>query len=352
MNSREHSCKKNLGKDKLFKLKDWLTVQEAARYLSTIFGEDVSDADVFRLALDRYLKLSVLLVDNVEVSFFGRLMPFDEWEEKVRKEVSFETIDFFIDTYMGYSIQFPEYFPAALNGYDLKMFTMEFIKPRHKKKTFDETFLNSNNKHLKDETLNEVVNHIILGVKKNSEKTGGIVVYKMNCENKNSYPATGIWDLPMIGVEYCKVENEYLRISNGPPVPELFFFSAFLERDGYLWRVQKKVNDDISSESSNCYLPCELPDNIMFVVRTTALREFEERIANENCEGEKPPSRRQEKSDLHIIGAMLEIIMENDMFSSEESLRQHIADKYQGFPGCTERTLAGRFAEAKRLLSQ
>ncbi|MHB9100341.1 MAG: hypothetical protein ACYC2E_02320 [Sulfuricella sp.] len=44
---------------KLDKLKKWLTIVDAARYLSIAFDEDVSEADVLRLALDGHLKLSV-----------------------------------------------------------------------------------------------------------------------------------------------------------------------------------------------------------------------------------------------------------------------------------------------------
>jgi hypothetical protein len=49
---------------KLLNLKEWVTVPEAARHLSLLFGEDVSEADVLRLALDRKLKLSINLVNR------------------------------------------------------------------------------------------------------------------------------------------------------------------------------------------------------------------------------------------------------------------------------------------------
>lgn len=49
---------------KLFKLKDWLTVEDAARHLSGVFSEPVSEADILRLALDRRLTLSVNFVNG------------------------------------------------------------------------------------------------------------------------------------------------------------------------------------------------------------------------------------------------------------------------------------------------
>jgi hypothetical protein len=49
---------------KLLNLKEWITVPEAARYLSLVFEEHVSEADVLRLALDRKLNLSINLVNR------------------------------------------------------------------------------------------------------------------------------------------------------------------------------------------------------------------------------------------------------------------------------------------------
>ena len=50
---------------KFLKLKEWLSIAEAAKHLSNLFGEEVSGADVFRLALDGRLILSIHLVQPV-----------------------------------------------------------------------------------------------------------------------------------------------------------------------------------------------------------------------------------------------------------------------------------------------
>ena len=42
---------------KLFKLSEWLTLDDAAKHLSTALGEPVKVADVYRLALDGHLTL-------------------------------------------------------------------------------------------------------------------------------------------------------------------------------------------------------------------------------------------------------------------------------------------------------
>jgi hypothetical protein len=74
--------KQSLSKNKLLKLKEWLTVPEAARYLCTIFEEEVRESDLLRMALDGHLKLSVYFVNNAEVRC-GKVVPYEdaEWEE-------------------------------------------------------------------------------------------------------------------------------------------------------------------------------------------------------------------------------------------------------------------------------
>ncbi len=49
---------------KLFKLKQWLTLEDAAKRLSTTLGEQVTVADILQLALDGRLKLSVNFVNH------------------------------------------------------------------------------------------------------------------------------------------------------------------------------------------------------------------------------------------------------------------------------------------------
>ena len=47
--------------DTLRKLREWLTLEEAASVLSTALSEDVDASDVLRLVLDERLKLSIYL---------------------------------------------------------------------------------------------------------------------------------------------------------------------------------------------------------------------------------------------------------------------------------------------------
>ena len=50
--------------NKLFKLKNWLTLDEAVSYISTAIGEQVTITDLYSLALDRHLNLSVYFANQ------------------------------------------------------------------------------------------------------------------------------------------------------------------------------------------------------------------------------------------------------------------------------------------------
>ncbi|MFS8975033.1 hypothetical protein PO002_11075 [Cupriavidus necator] len=49
---------------KLFNLKKWVTLSDAAKHLSAVFGEDVTEADILHFALEGHLTLSVNFVNG------------------------------------------------------------------------------------------------------------------------------------------------------------------------------------------------------------------------------------------------------------------------------------------------
>ncbi len=67
---------------KLFNSREWLTIDEAAKYLSRELGESVCSKDVYRLILDGHLRVSVNLVNNTDAAG-GELVGREEiiWDE-------------------------------------------------------------------------------------------------------------------------------------------------------------------------------------------------------------------------------------------------------------------------------
>jgi hypothetical protein len=75
------------GLKKLLKFKTWLTVPDAARHLSILFGEDVTEADVLRFALDGHLTLSVDFV-NQTTARCGKIIPLADAEIREVKSLN------------------------------------------------------------------------------------------------------------------------------------------------------------------------------------------------------------------------------------------------------------------------
>jgi len=267
------------GGNKLFKLKKWVTLPEAARYLSLLFGEEVNEAEVLSLALDDNLKLSV----NILHGTFAK--------------------------------------PCLGTTTDLKEFQ----------------------------------------VKKGESYTLGTI---LKAED-NVVNLTGIYDLPMIGAEKNDIKLKWQQLISDSMGEYINLQETVVEgQDGKLYLLQKiyfnepqmnSVDDDSTNELNflSSYGPANgLPEDSILVVRTSALHELEERLAAEEPGEEKQQSEKEEKTNLHIIAALLQIIKSNKIFQTEGDLRAHIAVQYDGVSGCAERTLAGRFSKAKKLIAE
>lgn len=119
---------------KLFKLRQWLTLDEAASRLAITFDEAVSVADLLRLALDGQLKISLHLVNHAR----GRMGEIVGWEEVTLRMMP--TIDgqlgpvpYVVETAIGDG-RFIKIFGGAttITGvWDLAMFGAEVLDIEH-----------------------------------------------------------------------------------------------------------------------------------------------------------------------------------------------------------------------------
>lgn len=271
---------------KLFNLKEWLTVPDAARNLSIVCGEEVTEADVLRLALDGHLKLSVNFVNHTQADC-GEVV--------------------------GYEDTTWEVLPTDLAG------ILQNIPDEAKSKPI--TYMTSLN--IDDSRfLNR--SHQVTTI-------------------------NGVWDLPMIGGERATVENEYQRLTGGPNITLATIEGAFVEgRDGKtMCQLQERFNIDEYQSSSNNTLKmlkqhivgaisdesdddtcnkekmakiqdyrksrnrlsrpfprARLPEDSILVVRTDALRDFESAINEEPTKADKPLSTTERNSLLVMIAAL------------------------------------------------
>lgn len=302
---------------KLFNLKEWLTVADAAKHLSIVFGEDVTDADVLRLALDGRLQLSVHFVNGTQARR-GEVVSWNETEWILGP--AFSDRD-------GWATE---------------------VEPSDQVRIMD---CPANLHSLYEKTPNDI-----------KEKTTPLCM-SLNIGgerylNRGEKISTlwNVWDLPMIGGERLDIEHAYQQLTGGPAITAETIDGAFVEgSEGQICQLledydnnefqagstaqlvklkrhiagakikkaeaesllklhkedRKKFQEERKSKPApeHFYPAGGLPKDSVLVVRTNALREFEASI-NDTIEptsaDEPTPGRRghQIETILAVIAAL------------------------------------------------
>lgn len=228
------STRKITVQSKLFKLKEWLTLSDAARHLSLMFEEEVEKADIFRLVLDGHLKLSVNFV-NLAYGKCGKLFSYDE-----EKELP-----------------------------DIEFFSLCNSLPVELKKSKDT---------------------LISGYK----TIGPFPGYYLDLDEKVT-TIEGIWDLPMIHGQQYYIEHEYQMLTGGPAVESPIIGAAFVTREGgQVCRLHDKLEGvaeyetkhgmktvDFDNEPNSYYPAIALPNDSILVIRTKELLNLQESLSVE-----------------------------------------------------------------------
>lgn len=322
---------------KLLKLKEWLTVEDAAKRLSITAGEEVTEADVLRLALDGHLILSVYFVNHA-TGRRGSVVPYSEtrWSlipPLVNKERS---------PSMG----------SAMSEADIaKLDIPEGLK--------------------------------VLFIKNSTDLLQGCIPFMeslkidesryLNLE-RDVETIRGVWDLPMWGAEALDVEHLYQSYVGGPDVTLTNLEGAFVQggngcvyqlqdswenneyqagSNAQLERIRQRIRDeDLDSEVAkemlakhaesrqkflsdvksrndsgkgyqNYYPAGGIPSDSMFVVRTGALRALEESLLAEDAQTEKPlhPNERRSASQIITTLAAMAGLDLSAPYAADETLR-------------------------------
>lgn len=299
---------------KLFNLKEWLTVADAARHLSIVFGEDVAEADVLRLALDRRLRLSVYFVNHARARC-GNVVHLEQVDWTLVPTIKGAGMR--VETAAGYSVEQDNGLRASA-----KLITL-----------------------LKDIPAAEWPNWMPLP---NSLNIDGERFLDLP---ESITTLRGVWDLPMIGNERLDIEHEYQHLTGGPAVTLQGLDGPFVEGcDGKICQLQESYDENEFQPGSsarlewlkrhiaenniegakaesllnqhreerekflerrktqpaneNYYPAGGLPDDAVIVVRTEALREFEQSVNGAPSGSEKPIVTSERNSLLTIIAAL------------------------------------------------
>lgn len=294
---------------KLFKLKEWLTVPDAARHLAIVFGEEVTEADVLRLALDGHLKLSVNFVNHAQARR-GKVVPWKNTEWMMFPKLNKKTID-------------------------------EVPTPPEKILEYPPSLLAKWNEIPEDERGN--FSPLLMSLNIDGERFLNL--------DRNVTTIMGVWDLPMIGNERLDIEHHYQQLTGGPAVTLQGLDGTFVEgEDGVICQLQEDFDDNeyqagskaqlrrleehiankkikgleaqklldahkqerkiflerrASRNNSNNYFPAgALPEDGVLVVRTAALRNFEQSINDAPNISDKALTTTERKTLLTIIAAL------------------------------------------------
>jgi hypothetical protein len=271
---------------KLFKLKEWLTIEEAAKHLTTMLGEEVSIADIFRLALDKHLILSMNF-PNGTYGNFGKVVSLENTKrfkppagllEAMRKNNSESgSEEIIISDYIGDEqfINWEEKVVAIDGVWDLAMLASEIIDveydyhkliggPKIDLVGLNGAFVNQG----------EVFCRLVESFDDNENQSGSKAARKqiesflslneVSAETKNE-----IWE------RYENERKKYLLDKKSAPFEKDFFPAGGLPRDG------------------------------VYVVRTAVIVDFLDRL-NETPKTDKPISTKERNSMLTLIAALCE----------------------------------------------
>lgn len=271
--------------NKLLKLRKWVTVPEAARHLSIVLGEEVSEADVLRLALDGHLQLSVDFV-NGTLARLGKIVPISEAKKvpgiplgKDGKPCEPHEIVLGLKVNDGEVLQFDEKVVSIQGIWDLCMIGGERLDVEH-----------GYYRDVSDVSV-ESVNIDGAFVQRGDE---------LYCQLQESYEQNEF----MVGsAAWLRKCEEQMAVDNIEPSEAGARLDRHKEeRNKFL--AERKARRDAGRDSDNYFPAGGLPTDSVLVVRTDALREFEESLNRKLGPAAKPLTTTERNTLLIIIAGL------------------------------------------------
>jgi len=243
---------------KLLELKKWLTLSDAADWLSFTLNEPVSEADILQFALDGKITLSVQFPN------FAMAIEITDIEEKV------------IVTFLS---------NLAFEGID---YVQNFKKS-----------------YLESEDFAQIIQSLKNTPDKN--KSDEIKTYKL-------IPLSGIYNIVMAGAERLDVMHKYQMLTDGQEIDLINVNGTFVENEsGHLYKLMKNTIElgIDKNKYPQEYIPAlGLPEDSIYGVRISALMDFTNEILEKNPEMKSVSIRTKEERWLDVIGTMAILLYE------------------------------------------
>lgn len=273
-------------KSKLFKLREWLTVPEAARHLAIMFDEEVNEADVLRFALDGHMPLSVNFINHT----YGKLGKVITYEE-------IEWYESFIERQCA--VRKAEQMGDTPEGKEAMQLAIE-IPPTSIPMSL----------HLGEE--------------------------RFFSADKKVTSISGIWDLSMVGGEILDIEHQYQMLTNGPEVTLTCLEGVFVERTGnVMCELQTDFDDNEFQKGSSAALEKieasiaiknideEKAQNILKKFQEDRIDYLEDRKQRDRSDNYFPAGGLPEDSVL-VVRTQAIMDLQRELSDDESSLNENI----------------------------
>ena len=263
---------------KLFKLREWLTLPEAAAQLSSALSEDAAVVDILHLALAGRITLAVHFVNHCQARL-GRAVPLANADLMLMPPLLRDKRNWpKHESYSPVSLDFPRHGREEQE---------QWIR-EHKQLLDDREFL---------VTLSGVV----------QPDDDHVLQFSDEIET-----LSGVWDLPMLGAERLDIEHRLQRELDGPEVTLMHLEGAFVQsEDGktYAWLQERNPyrnkGEIYRYNDPAAYNPAGgLPEDAALVVRPRALADFLATLDQSTTPQSKPLDPRERTSLLRIIRAL------------------------------------------------
>lgn len=311
---------------KIFKLKKWFTLKQAASYLSEAFEDEITEADIFQLADDKQLTLSVNFINSATAAI-GKAVPVESAEIRILPSLN----DF------------------KTGRMDIVMqddLPPDIINILRKACAYQEvTELESD---LLGLFLSEAFTEDCLPV--TPSFCGTLMPDKSNVieiDNDRTQSIEGIWDIPMLGGDQLIIKQNLLEHINGAELEWVSMSDTFLvTEDKQKWAALR--------DSAEKFPTSELPADSAIVIRTTELQRFIDSFTDEPS-----PSPRSEDNNIKTIAVLTKALADrlgsgygspdkpNLSRIYEEILSKHIPE---GAHGLAKSTVTERIKQGLKLI--
>ena len=266
---------------KLFKVKDWISVESASKHLALIFGEEVSEADILRFALDGKLVLSVNFVNGGHARA-GELIPI---QDATYEEVVFPLSKEPLRLYGG-----PKIYTDGIESHILKL-NKEIVSLRG---IYNLPMIGGERIEVERQ-----YQQLTGGPEATNVPMDGAFVEAHNgilCQIQNDYDDN----------EYCKGSTASLE-----RIKKYIRLNKILKSDAD--NLIKQHNEDriiflkkrkLKPITENYYAGGDLPEDTVLVVRTDALNDFVQSVNSDSKKNEKPIENRERDTLLSIIAVL------------------------------------------------